>query len=220
MITDKPDLAFLKAEVLAVAKQMSAAGMAPATWGNVSGRHPASGLVAITPSGMAYEGLAVDDICVVDREGNLVEGKWKPSVETPLHCLFYRGRPDVNGIVHTHSLYATAFACAGRPIPVIIATLASAAGGQVDVAPYATAGTDEFASLALAALGDRMAVLLANHGVVAVGRTLADAYTVAEVVENAAKICAIAAGLGQPQSLPAGEVAILREHYLTAYGQK
>jgi L-ribulose-5-phosphate 4-epimerase len=214
------DLSPLKAEVLAVARQMSADGMAPATWGNVSARHPATGLVVITPSGMAYDSLAVEDICVVDQDGNLVEGKWKPSVETPLHCLFYRGRADVCGIVHTHSLYATAFACVGKPIPVIIATLASAAGGEVAVAPYATAGTEEFATSALAALGDRMAVLLANHGVVTVGKTLAEAYTVAEVVENAAKICAIATGLGQPLNLPAGEVAVLREHYLTVYGQK
>lgn len=220
MVDTIDNLASLKTEVLTVAQKMSAAGMAPATWGNVSARHPSSGLVVITPSGMPYGELSADDMCVVDRDGTMVEGKWRPSVETPLHCLFYRGRPDVHGIVHTHSLYATAFACAGKPIPVIIATLASAAGGEVAVAPYATAGTDEFATLALGALGDRMAVLLANHGVVAVGRTLADAYTVAEVVENAAKIAAIAAGLGQPLSLPAAEVAKLRDHYLTVYGQK
>lgn len=219
-MNDNPvSLAALKASVLEAAKRMSASGMAPATWGNVSARHRESGLVLITPSGLAYDGLTADDICAVDLNGNLVEGKWKPSIETPLHCLFYRERPACGAVVHTHSLYATAFACVGRPIPVAIATLASAVGGEVAVAPYAAAGTAEFARAALAALGDRRAVLLANHGVAAIGASLAEAYTVAEVVENAAKICAIAAGLGQPVSLPAEEVRKIREHYLTVYGQ-
>ncbi|NPV69241.1 MAG: class II aldolase/adducin family protein [Firmicutes bacterium] len=210
----------LRERVLQVALKMSRSGMAPATWGNVSGRDPGTGLVVITPSGMPYEELSGDDMCVVDVNGAPVECRWKPSTETPLHCIFYRRKPGVWGIAHTHSLYATAFACAGREIPVVIATLGSAVGGAVSVAPYFPSGSEEFGGRALEAMGDRAAVLLGNHWVVATGSSVDEAYTVAEVVENAARIYAIAVGLGTPGVLGEGEVQRLRHKYLTIYGQK
>jgi len=213
-------LTALREEVLGYSLKMSRSGMAPATWGNVSARDPESGIVAITPSGMEYETLTPEDICLVDLDGNKIDPKWKPSTETPLHLTFYRHRSDVNAIVHTHSIFATAFACANQEIPVVVATLASGVGGRVPVAPYQPSGTEEFGLGALKAMGDRTAVLLANHGVVAVGASLKDAYTVAELVENAAKIAVYARVLGEPWEIPADEARRIREKYLTKYGQK
>lgn len=206
--------------VLDFALKMSRSGMAPATWGNVSAIDREKGIVAITPSGMAYESLTWQDICLVDLQGNSIDKKWKPSTETPLHLVFYKNRPDIGAVVHTHSIYATAFACCRKEIPVFIATLASGVGGRVPVAAYQSSGTQEFGQAALEAMRDRTAVLLANHGVVAVGKDLNDAYTVAELVENAAKIAVLAFTIGEPVELPEEEVSRLRWKYLTKYGQK
>ncbi|WP_162523583.1 class II aldolase/adducin family protein [Calorimonas adulescens] len=210
----------LRNKVIDIALKMSRSGMAPATWGNVSARDSETGYIFITPSGMDYNELHPEDICVVDNEGKMVEGKWKPSTETPLHLLFYRERPWIGGIVHTHSIFATAFACAGKSIPVVIATLASKVGGDVPIAPYMSSGTEEFGRNALDAMGDKTAVLLANHGVVAVGNNLDDAYTTAEIVENAAKIYVISNSIGTPLRLDDNEILNIRKKYLTKYGQR
>jgi len=199
---------------------MSRSGLAPATWGNISARDPETGLILITPSGMAYDSLQPEDICVLDLDGNHVDCPWKPSTETPLHLIFYRAKPWCHAVVHTHSLYATAFAALGQEIPVVVATLASAVGGSVPCAPYTPSGTEHFGQVALEAMGDRTAVLLGNHGVVAVGSSLEEAYTVAEVVENAAKIYHFALSVGRPNILPDSEVSRIRQKYLTKYGQK
>jgi len=210
----------LKKQVLETSLTMSRSGMAPATWGNVSARDPETGLVVITPSGIPYDKLTPEDMCVVDVNENRVDCPWKPSTETPLHCVFYRAKPWCNAIVHTHSLYATAFAALGWEIPVVVATLASAVGGSVPCAPYTKSGDAHFGEVALKAMGDRTAVLLGNHGVVALGKDLADAYTVAEVVENAAKIYHFAKTVGEPNILSDEAVAAIRKKYLTIYGQK
>jgi L-ribulose-5-phosphate 4-epimerase len=214
------NLDVLKQKVIDTALRMSNANMAPATWGNVSTRDPETGNIIITPSGMKYSELTIEDICVVDIDGNIVDGKWKPSTETPMHALFYRSKPEIRAIVHTHSLFATAFACVQKPIPVIIATLASGVGGAVPVAPYHSSGNVDFGRVALEAMGDKTAVLLGNHGVVATGKSLDDAYTVAELVENAAKMYVIANSIGTPLCLDNEEVCKIRQKYLTKYGQK
>lgn len=210
----------LKKQVLETSLTMSRSGMAPSTWGNVSARDPVTGLVAITPSGIPYDQLTPEDMCVVDVHENQVDCPWKPSTETPMHCVFYRAKPWCHAIVHTHSLYATAFASLGWEIPVVVATLASTVGGSVPCAPYATPGDAHFGEVALQAMGERTAVLLGNHGVVALGKDLDDAYTVAETVENAAKIYHFAKAVGEPKILPDEDVAALRDKYLRKYGQK
>lgn len=210
----------LREEVLHYALKMSRLGLVPATWGNVSAVDAETQIVAITPSGMPYESLGPEDICLVDLNGRVVEAKWKPSTETALHLVFYKNRPATGAVIHTHSVYATAFACAGQEIPVVVSTLASGVGGRVPVAPYQPAGTEELGLCALRAMGDKTAVLLANHGVVAVGENLADACTVAELVENAAKIAILSQILGKVNEIPRDEVKRIREKYLTAYGQK
>lgn len=214
------NLDVLKQKIIDTSQKMANAKMAPGTWGNISARDPNTGYIAITPSGMDYSKLKVEDICVIDINQNIIESKWKPSTETPLHALFYREKPEVSAIVHTHSIYATAFACAGKPIPAVIETLASVVGGSVPVAPYHLPGDEDFARNALKAMEDKAAVLLRNHGVVTVGKDLDEAYMIAEVVENAAKIYIAANSIGTPMCLDEKEIKALRQIYLTKYGQK
>lgn len=210
----------LREEVLEYSLKMSASGMCPATWGNISARDPESELVVITPSGLPYEKLKTSDLCVVDLNGEYIDSKWKPSSEMPLHLSIYKEKSWVNGVVHTHSIYATVFATLQMEIPVVVGTLASGVGGSVPCAPYTGSGTEEFAKVAIDAMGDKTAVLLGNHGVVSVGLTLDDAYTVAELVENAAKIYSIALSIGKPKILSESESRRIRGKYTTKYGQK
>lgn len=210
----------LREEVLEYSLKLAASGMCPATWGNISARDPESGLVVITPSGIPYEELTTSDLCVVDLDGEWLDCKWKPSSEIPLHLAMYREKSWVNGVVHTHSIYATAFAALGLEIPVVVATLASGVGGAVPCTPYTRSGTEEFAKVAIDTMGDKTAVLLGNHGVVAVGENLNDAYTVAELVENAAKIYSISLSIGKPNILSDDESKKIRKRYITKYGQK
>ncbi len=210
----------LKEKVLEISLRMSRSGMCPATWGNVSGKDPESGLVVITPSGIPYEKIHPKDLCVVDLEGNMVDSKWKPSTELSTHLVFYRNKPWVNGVVHTHSIYATAFATLQKEIPVVVATLASGVGGSVPCTPYLPGGTEEFAKTAIETMGDRTGVLLGNHGVIGIGGSLEEAYTVVELIENAAKIYYIGLQIGEPNVLSENEIRKIREKYLTKYGQK
>ncbi|MCR4398893.1 MAG: class II aldolase/adducin family protein [Firmicutes bacterium] len=212
-------LAILREKVLEYSLRMSRSGMAPSTWGNISALDRGSGVVAITPSGMEYDSLTPSDICLLDLEGAAVEIGRKPSTETALHLAVYALKPEVGAVVHTHSVYATAFACARREIPVVNATLAAVVGGRVPVAPYAAPGTRELGLGAVNAMGGRPAVLLAAHGVLAVGSDLRAAYTVAEIVEDAARIACLAGMLGAQVELDAAETARIRTEYLRNYGQ-
>lgn len=206
--------------VVEVARRMKADGLVRLTAGNVSCRIAGAGLFAITPSGMPYDRLEPADICLLDMDGNVVEGHRRPSTEAPLHRLTYRTRPDVGGIVHTHSIYASAFACTGQELPVISTELAALAGGTVRCAPYAESGTETFADVAVATLGEEdLAVLFQNHGVMAVGPTLERAYAVAVAVEEAAQILYIARQVGQPIILPEEERHRLFRARRTQYGQ-
>lgn len=212
-------LAKHRQEVLATAHQLVKSGLIAATWGNVSARDPTTGLIAITPSGIRYETLAVEDICVVDPEGKVHEGEYKPSSETPMHTLIYRERPDVQGIVHTHSIFATVLATLKREIPPVIAELALGVGGNVPVADFAVPGTRELGEHALAGLGQGNAVLLQNHGVLTVGPNLERAFTIAAIVEDAAKIYVYSSLLGTPTLVPKELLADLFRTF-QSYGQK
>lgn len=206
--------------VLETARRMKRDGLVKLTSGNVSCRIPGTSLFAITPSGMEYESLELEDICVLDLDGNLVDGRRRPSSETPLHRQAYRKRPDLNGVVHTHSIYASAFACIGQDLPVISTELAGLVGGTVRCAPYARSGTEGFAETALATLGDEdVAVLFQNHGVMAAGRSLKEAYDVAVGIEEAAMIYCLARQMGQPIILPEEERRRIFKVMHTSYGQ-
>jgi L-fuculose-phosphate aldolase len=207
-----------RAQVAAAARRLVADRLVTGTSGNVSARDPASGQVAITPSGVAYDALAADDIVLVDASGTVVDGSWVPSSELPMHLAVYRLRPDVHAIVHTHSTHATAFAACARPIPAVHYDIA-AIGHQIRVAPYATYGTAELADRACQTMGGDNAVLLQNHGVLAVGASVERAYAIAQKVEYLAEVYALALRLGEPVILSDAEIMIVRSK-LKSYGQK
>lgn len=210
-----------KSEVVFAAKQMIRTGLVAAVWGNVSARVPDSDFVVVTPSGVEYETIDEEMLCVIDlNSGNLVEGRLRPSSELPLHLAIYRARSDVFGVMHTHSVYASACAVTHKEIPPLIEDLAQAVGGPVRVAQYALPGTPEVAEHVVAALGDLGAVLMANHGVVGVGDTVAEALRVCQIVEKGAQIYAVSKMVGEPMLLADEDVAWLRDKYRHAYGQR
>ncbi|RDV83604.1 class II aldolase/adducin family protein [Ammonifex thiophilus] len=208
----------LRVAVVQVGKELAASGLVLGTWGNVSARE--GDLVAITPSGLPYSALAPEDIVVVDLEGKTVEGKWRPSTELPLHLAIYRKRSDVGGIVHTHSVGSMTLAACRHPLPPFTEEQAQLIGGEVPVAAYAPPGTEELARAAIATLGEGKAVLLANHGLVGVGKTVEEALLTCQVVEKSAQIYLWARLLGGPVLLSEEEVRSLRENFLRNYGQK
>src|SRR5690606_14470173 len=166
---------------------------------------PESGHILITPSGLPYDSMRPEDIVVVDEEGRVIEGDLAPSSETPMHTAVYRNRPWVQGVVHTHSRYATAFACANQPIRAAH-YLVAFAGREVPVAEYATFGTPELAEKAIEALPPNgKAVLLKHHGVLTVGASVEEAFRIASVVEYAAEIYYLSLQIGNPPILPDDE---------------
>lgn len=206
--------------VCETARAMKSDGLVKLTSGNVSIRIPETDLFAITPSGMAYEALTPADICLIDLAGDKVEGERRPSSETPLHRVVYLNRPEINGVVHTHSIYASAFACLGQPMPVISTELAALVGGTIDCAPYAKSGSQEFAEVAIKTLGaEALACLFQNHGVLAVGTSLSEAYAIAVGLEEAAQIFYLARSMGDPIILPEEERRRMFVEFRRSYGQ-
>jgi L-fuculose-phosphate aldolase len=173
-----------RAAIVATAQAMERAGLAPNRSGNVSCRF--DGGLLITPSGVPYADMTAADIVALDLAGQVRAGTRTPSSESPFHTAIYRSRPDAEAIVHTHSPQATALACARRAIPPFHYMIALVGGPGVRCAEYATFGTQALAENALRGLEGRRAVLLANHGVIAIGATLEAAYEVACEVENMA----------------------------------
>lgn len=211
----------IRKQVVDVAKTMVLDGLVRGTSGNVSCRVPDSTLFAVTASGLDYHTMRTEDVVIVDAvSGRVVHGQRKPSIETPLHRYVMLNRPDIGGVVHTHSIYATAFACLAMPLPVISTELAALVGGTVPVAPYVRSGSDEFAKVALDTLGNGVACLFQNHGTLAVGRTLKEAYTIAMGLEEAAQIFHLARQMGDPIILPEEEREFMFNFFRTAYGQR
>lgn len=209
----------IRKQVTAIAKRMQRDGLVKLTSGNVSARVPGTTFFAITPSGMEYETMVPNDICIVDISGRVINGHRKPSSELPLHRLILERRPDVMGIVHTHSIYASAFACLALDMPIISTELAALVGGTIKCAPYARSGSEEFAEVALEALGDGVACLFQNHGALAVGPSLQMAYSVAVGMEEAAMIYHLAKQMGDPIVLPEEERARMFREFRLHYGQ-
>lgn len=190
------------------------------TSGNVSGRDAGTGYVIIKPSGVPYEEMRPSDMVVVAPDGKVVEGTCRASVDTETHLYIYKRRDDVNGIVHTHSPYATSFAALGRSIPVCLTAIADEFGGPVPVAPYARIGGEETGRMVCEHIGAAPAVLIKNHGVFTVGRTPEEALKAAVMLEDVAKTVHLALMIGEPQAIPAAEVARAHERYLRCYGQR
>ncbi len=191
------------------------------TWtsGNVSGRDKASNLMVIKPSGVKFEDLTPEKMVILNMEGQVVEGTLKPSSDTHAHLYVYRNRPDVMGIVHTHSNYATAFAANGRPIPAILTAMCDEFGGPVPCGGYAKIGNDEIGREIIRSIGTSPAILLQNHGVFTIGRTPEEAVKAAVMVEDIARTVFLAFQLGQPIEIPPEEIARAHHRYVTEYGQ-
>ncbi len=189
------------------------------TSGNVSGRDSESGLVVIKPSGVPYEELTPRRLVIVDLAGQVVEGDLEPSVDTTTHLYIYRHRPDVGGVVHTHSPYATSFAALGRPIPVYLTAIADEFGGAIPVGAYSQIGGEEIGREIVRSIGESPAILMKNHGVFTVGSTPQAAVKAAVMVEDAAKTVHLALLLGEPDPIPDQEVARAHLRYVEKYGQ-
>lgn len=191
------------------------------TWtsGNVSGRDPETGYVVIKPSGIRYEDLRPEHMVIVNLDGEVVEGNLKYSSDTASHLYIYRHRPDVFGIVHTHSPYATAFAAVGQPIPVYLTAIADEFGGPIPCGGFALIGGEEIGRVVVESIGSSPAVLLKNHGVFTVGPTPEAAVKAAVMVEDVAHTVWIAKQLGEPEVIPDELVRKLRQRYATEYGQ-
>ncbi len=185
--------------------------------GNLSMVDRAAGKVAISPSGIEYFDLQPQDVVITDLDGHVLDGQYKPSSELGFHLALYRQRPDVNAVLHTHSVYATTMACLGWEIPAVH-YLVGFSGHKVPLAPYATFGTPELARNVAAGIGDYNAVLLANHGLVAVGSDLGRAFNTAEEIELVARIYYQTKSVGNPVILPEEEMARVLEKFAT-YGQ-
>lgn len=197
--------------VLEASQHILNKGLVGGTAGNVSLRllpEEDRRLLAITPHGRDYDLLIVDDIQVIDFEGDAVEGELAPSVETMLHVGIYKARKNINAVIHTHSVFASVLSVVGLEIPAILDDQVTFIGGEIKLARYALPGSRELVDNAVAALEERNAVLLPNHGAVGIGRTMREAFTVCELLEKTAKIYSCALALGKANSLPPEVVEI------------
>src|SRR5512136_1568315 len=212
-------LQVLREQVWKLHLELPKSGLVTWTGGNVSARDPETGLVVIKPSGVKYEDLRPEHLVILDVDGKIVEGALKPSSDTASHLYIYRHRPDVNGVVHTHSAYATAFAALGKPIPVYLTAMADEFGGPIPCGGFALIGGEEIGQVVVESLGDSPAVLLKNHGVFTVGQCAEAAVKAAVMVEDVARTVWLALQLGQPDEIPPDDVAKLHYRYTHVYGQ-
>jgi L-fuculose-phosphate aldolase len=213
----KPGEAALRRAVIDTALAISHEGLSPGRTGNVSARF-GEGML-ITPTGLAYGALAEADIVPVRKDGATPPGALKPSSEWRFHMAVYEARPEIGAVVHCHSMDATALACAGRPIPAFHYMVAVAGGADIRLAPYATFGTPELAGAVVAALEGRKAALLAHHGQIACGGTLAEALDLAREVETLAGQYIRTLQIGGGPLLSEAEMARVLEKF-RGYGQQ
>jgi L-fuculose-phosphate aldolase len=211
-----------KIEVLEAAQQMCQEGFVVGTSGNVSLRFKdpeGQEAVAITPSGCHYDTMKTNDIVIVDLEGQRLEGELTPSIETTLHTGIYKVRKKVNAVIHTHPVYGSIIAVAGLEIPGILDDQVTQIGGEIRVAPYAISGSPELAANVVASLGPRNAVLMANHGAIAVGRNMREAFTMCKLAEKTARIFISALALGKVNLLPAEAAEVEKAYFNAVYGE-
>ncbi len=189
-----------KEQVVRYGKKLIDRRLTTGSGGNISVCNREKKLVAISPSGLDYYETTPEDIVILDIDGNIVEGKHRPSSEAGMHLAFYKNRADVSGIVHTHSKFATAIACMGWELPAVH-YLIGMAGHRVKCTGYATYGSDELAKKALETIGDSNAVLLANHGLIALGEDVDRAFSTAEHLEFVSEVYYLTKTLGTPNIL-------------------
>ena len=219
-----PGIRALQETVCMLHAELVRNGLVAWTSGNVSARVPGSGdLLVIKPSGVAYDDLTPESMVVCDLDGKLISpGSLSPSSDTATHAYIYRHMPEVGGVVHTHSTYATAWAARGEAIPCVITAMADEFGGEIPVGPFALIGSDEIGRGVVATLtGHRSpAVLMRSHGVFTIGSTGRDAVKAAVMCEDVARTVHLARAFGELAPLPADQVDALHARYQNYYGQR
>jgi L-ribulose-5-phosphate 4-epimerase len=219
-------IAKIRVDVATLHAELTRYGLVIWTGGNISGRVPGADLFVIKPSGVGYDDLAPDNMVLCDLDGNVVPGtagsERSPSSDTAAHAYVYRNMPDVGGVVHTHSTYATAWAARGQAIPCVITGMADEFGGEIPVGPFAIIGDDSIGRGIVATLsGHRSrAVLMQNHGVFSIGKDAKDAVKAAVMCEDVARTIHIALQLGKPIPIPQDKIDALFDRYQNVYGQK
>jgi L-ribulose-5-phosphate 4-epimerase len=213
-------LEILKEEVCRLNLELPANNLVVWTSGNVSIRDQKTGYVVIKPSGVMFKDLQPEQMVVVNLDGETIEGALKASSDTASHLYIYRYMPEVNGVVHTHSNYATAFAALGKPIPPVLTAIADEFGGPIPCGEFALIGGEEIGRIVVETIGESPAVLLKNHGVFTVGETGKAAVKAAVMTEDAAKTVWLALQLGTPEEISPEDISKLHHRYTTEYGQE
>lgn len=204
-------------EIVEYGKKLIETGLTKGTGGNLSVFNREKGLMAISPSGIDYFKTKVEDVVVLDLDGNKIEGDKSPSSEYDMHRIFYKNREDIDAIIHTHTMYATTIACLNWDLPPVHYMIALA-GVNVRCAKYATYGSKELAENAYEGMKDRNAVLLANHGMLAGAKDLANAFNITEEIEYCAELYYRSKSIGDPVILPEEEMIKMIDKFKT-YGQ-
>ena len=204
-------------QVIEYSLKLLSEGLTNGTAGNVSIFNRKEGLVAISPTGVNYSELTPEMISVVDLDGKLIEGL-KPSSELEMHMILYRNREDVNAVIHTHPVYTTVLACLREDLPAIDYMIAVTGATKVRCAEYASYGTKELAENAYKAMGNSLAVILANHGLTTAGKDIANAFNITVQVEYISNLYIKAKNIGEPIILPDDEMNSMLEKFKT-YGQ-
>jgi L-ribulose-5-phosphate 4-epimerase len=214
-------VASLRAEVAGLHRELTRYELVIWTAGNVSARVPGRDLMVIKPSGVSYDTLTPESMVVTDLHGELVDGEHSPSSDTAAHAYVYRHRPDVGGVVHTHSTYATAWAARAEPIPCVLTMIADEFGGEVPVGPFALIGDDSIGRGIVDTLKDSRskAVLMAGHGPFTIGKDARSAVKTAVMLEDVARTVHIARQLGAPDRLAQNDIDGLYHRYQNVYGQ-
>ena len=196
-------------------------GFTVETWGNISIRDPRTGNIYITPSGMDYKTCTEEDVVVLSLDGQVLEGKRRPSIEKELHLMVYRARPQVGAVVHTHPIYSTVFSTIGEDLPLIIDEAAQTLGDTVRTCPYHLPGSTELASACVQALGEKAnACLLKAHGAVCLGKDIKGAFKTARVLEMTAEIYWRARAIGKnPEPISPELIQAMLQFAQTQYGQ-
>jgi L-ribulose-5-phosphate 4-epimerase len=214
-------VASLRAEVAELHRELTRYQLVIWTAGNVSARVPGHDLLVIKPSGVSYDALTPESMVVTDLYGELVDGEHSPSSDTAAHAYVYRHMPEVGGVVHTHSTYATAWAARSEPIPCVLTMIADEFGGEVPVGPFALIGDDSIGRGIVETLrGSRSkGVLMAGHGPFTIGTDARSAVKAAVMLEDVARTVHIARQLGTPAPLDQGDIDSLHHRYQNVYGQ-
>jgi L-ribulose-5-phosphate 4-epimerase len=211
----------VRVDVAALHQHLVRYGLVVWTSGNVSGRVPGTDLFVIKPSGVEYDDLTPESMILCDLGGVVLEGDFAPSSDTAAHAYVYRHMPEVGGVVHTHSPYATAWAARGEAVPCVITGQADEFGGEIPVGPFAIIGDESIGEGIVATLtGHRSrAVLMQNHGVFTIGRNARDAVKAAVMAEDVARTVHLARQLGEPIPIPPDKIDALFNRYQNVYGQ-